>query len=708
MRALGTFAPSPFSLALLSLALFPAAGLAQDRLPQMPGYAKYAAAVEEIRGLDRGAPTAVADPKTGGIAFRVGEKWLGWDAASRTLKTREQPELGRSGDARRPARGRQLDTEESPDGQWKAVYRDRNVVLQSADGKTTLSVTKDGSEAGRVKYGTASWVYGEELDQREAMWFSPDGKKLAYYRFDESKVPDYYLALGQGKVQDSLGVEAYPKAGAPNPVVDLYVYDLASKTSTRVDVRFPSFEPDLGHYVYGVRWVGAGRILFLRMNRLQNAQEICLADAATGSARAIHKETNPGGWVDYRPGNIWTDSGADLTLLEGGKRILWISEASGYRNLELLDIEGKTPPSVLTKHPFDVHDVLRVDEGRGEIWYEARDGGTAGSGIAANKMQLHRVSYKGPKAGEDALLTLTSLSHSVTIAPDGETFADRAEAWDVPPSVTLRDRGGKDLTRVGGMAMPPFPPALRILSYSADGTTPLVGRLQLPRGEAPAGGWPLLLDVYGGPESGTNRERFEMPDARTALGFAVAWIDGRGTLGRGRAFRQSVYRRLGRLEIDDQAAFARTLGARADIDAKRIGISGVSYGGYASVMALLRYPDVFAAASAGSPVTDWRNYDSIYTERYMGLPEENKAGYETGSAATYAKDLKGRLLLFFGTADDNVHPSNTFQLIRALDGAGKSYDLAVGVDAGHSGVRRARELEFFMDALVLRSGSDRK
>lgn len=692
----------------LALCLVPPTALGQDRLPKMPGYAAYAAATEEIRGLDRTVPTATPDAASGGLAFRVGSKWLGWDAKAREMRERPAPKPAERSERGRPGRGRQLEEEPSPDGKWIARYRDRNVVLVSADGKTTIPVTRDGSVAGRIKYGTASWVYGEELDQREAMWFSPDGKKLAYYRFDESRVPDYYLALGQGAVQDSLGVEAYPKAGAPNPVVDLYVYDLATKRSTRVDVRFSSFDTDLGHYVYGVRWLGPDRLMFLRMNRLQNALEICLADAATGAARAIHRETNPGGWVDYRPGNVWTDSGADLTIVGGGRKILWITEASGYRNLALLDIEGKEAPVTLTKHPYDVHDVLRVDEARGEIWYEARDGGTAGSGVGANLMQLHRVVYKGPKTGEDRGLTLTGLSHSVTIAPDGGTFADRAESWDTPPSVMLRGRDGGEIARVGAMAAAPFPPALRILSYSADGTTPLVGRLQVPKGEAPAGGWPLLMDVYGGPESGTNRERFMMPDPRTALGFAVAWLDGRGTLGRGRAFRQSVYRRLGRLEIDDQAAFARTLGARSDIDAKRVGISGVSYGGYASVMALLRYPDVFAAASAGSPVTDWRNYDSIYTERYMGLPSGNKAGYEAAAAATYAKDLKGRLLLFFGTADDNVHPSNTYQLIKALDGAGKSYDLAVGVDAGHSGVRRARELEFFVETLIMGRVGDRK
>ncbi len=702
MRVLG-------ALPLLLLSTPATLGLAGDRLPAMPGYDRYVAAGREIAALDLSVPRAVPDPATGALAFEVNGKWLGYDPATRDLKPRDRPKTPAPRPPRgsAPARGRQRDAAESPEGKWRAVYRDRNVVLESADGTTKLPVTKDGSAATRVKYGTASWVYGEELDQREAMWFSPDGRKLAYYRFDESKVPDYYLALDQAEIHDRLAVEAYPKAGDPNPVVDLCVYDLATRTTRRVDVRFPSFDPDrgengLGHYVYGVRWTGRDRLLFLRMNRRQNAQEICLADAATGKARAIRRETNPAGWTDYRPGNVWTDSGADLTFLDGGRRILWITEASGYRNLVLLDAEGKAAPVTLTKHRFDVHDVLRVDEARGEIWYEARDGGVAGSEIRANLLQLHRVAYRGPKAGEDRLLTLTNLSHAVTIAPDGETFADRAEAWDVPPSVTLRGRDGRDLVRIGAAPAPAGWPLAQRLLVRADDGTPLVGRVQTPRNPEPGRRYPVILDVYGGPESGTNRERFVGPDPRTELGFVVAWLDGRGTLGRGRAFRQSLYGRLGTLEIDDQAAFARTLAQRPDVDGSAIGISGVSYGGYASIMALLRHPDVFAAASAGSPVTDWRNYDSIYTERYMGLPAENPKGYAAASAMTYAKNLRGRLLLFFGTADDNVHPSNTYGLIRALDRAGKGYDLAVGVDRGHSGVRRDRELEFFVDALVLK------
>jgi len=218
--------------------------------------------------------------------------------------------------------------------------------------------------------------------------------------------------------------------------------------------------------------------------------------------------------------------------------------------------------------------------------------------------------------------------------------------------------------------------------------------------------YPLLVTVYAGPESGTDRERFGVPQAMTELGFLVAELgflvaafDGRGTDGRGKSFKDSVYKKLGVVEIDDQAAGVKALRTRPYVDGNRVGIFGTSYGGYASAMAILRYPDVFQAAAASSSVTDWRNYDSIYTERYMDTPQRNPKGYDEGSAMMYAQNLKGRLLLYYGTADDNVHPANTYQLVKALQSAGKSFDLQVGPDRGHTGVNGARMLEFFVDAL---------
>ena len=189
------------------------------------------------------------------------------------------------------------------------------------------------------------------------------------------------------------------------------------------------------------------------------------------------------------------------------------------------------------------------------------------------------------------------------------------------------------------------------------------------------------------------------PSPLAEYGFLVVHVDSRGVPGLGKRALDAVYQKLGQAEIDDMAAGVKSLWSRPYVDRARVGIFGTSYGGYTAVMALLRHPEVFAAAAASSPATDWRNYDTIYTERYMGMPEENKAGYDAGSAMTYAKDLKGRLLLYYGTADNNVHPAHTLQLIKALQDAGKSFDVQVGPDHGHTSMNQERMMEFFIEVL---------
>ena len=213
--------------------------------------------------------------------------------------------------------------------------------------------------------------------------------------------------------------------------------------------------------------------------------------------------------------------------------------------------------------------------------------------------------------------------------------------------------------------------------------------------------YPMLVSVYAGPGVGVaNRENFAAPNSLTEMGFLVAEFDGRGQEGQGKAFKDALYRHHGLPEIDDQAEGVKFLRQRPYVDGANVGIFGTSYGGYASAMALLRHPDVFRAASASSSVTDWRNYDSVYTERFMGMPDDNKEGYDFGSAMNHVKDMKGHLLLYYGTADNNVHPTNTYQLIQALGRAGKAYDLQIGPDQGHTGVNFSRMMEFFIDNLV--------
>jgi dipeptidyl-peptidase-4 len=236
---------------------------------------------------------------------------------------------------------------------------------------------------------------------------------------------------------------------------------------------------------------------------------------------------------------------------------------------------------------------------------------------------------------------------------------------------------------------------------AADGVTDLYGMLHKPSDFDPNRTYPLLVTVYAGPATNGAREIFMPPIALTEYGFLVASLDSRSAAGRGKRFLDAIYQKLGTVEIDDQAAGVRALAQRPYVDGNRVGIFGTSYGVYTSAMAILRHPEVFQAASAGSPVTDWRNYDSIYTERYMWLPQENAAGYDAGSAMTYADKLRGRLMIYYGTADNNVHPSNSLQLIQALQRQRKSFDVMVGPDRGHSGIDTDRMMEFFIQNLVL-------
>jgi dipeptidyl-peptidase-4 len=223
--------------------------------------------------------------------------------------------------------------------------------------------------------------------------------------------------------------------------------------------------------------------------------------------------------------------------------------------------------------------------------------------------------------------------------------------------------------------------------------------LHRPSDFDPQRAYPVLLSVYGGPATNGARETFTLPHPFTEMGFLVVTVDARSAGGRGKAFLDAIYQKLGVVEIDDMAAAVEHLRERPYVDGTRVGIYGTSYGGYAAAMALLRHPDVFQAASASSPVTDWKHYDTIYTERYMYKPQENVEGYRAGSAMTYADALQGALMLYYGTADNNVHPSNSMELIQALQSAGKSFDVQVGPDRGHTGLNTERMLEFFIERL---------
>lgn len=590
-----------------------------------------------------------------------------------------------------PARGRQFDVAYSPSGKLKAYFKDRNLRIGNIDGSSDYAVTTARSSASRTKFGQASWVYGEELGVREAMWWSPDGKKLAYYGFDESRVPDYYIAMDQTEIQDKLDVEAYPKAGVDNPIVTLYLYDLASKSSTAVDTRFG--DPALGEYVYDVRWSPNGQeLLFNRTDRHQRHWQLVAADPDSGKCRVVVEEDWSKTWTENHPPVIWYSH-------DQPQRFLFLSERNGFQNIYRGDLGGSPLVPVTGYNSFEVQSVLRIDEKNGQIYFLARDGENP------YKLQLHRINIDG---SHDQRLTDPAFNHLVSIAPNGAAFVDVEQDLDTPAFTTLRDSSGRLLDTVAKPDASQFEKlglkkVKRIVFKAADGVTDLYGYVEYPSDFDPKKKYPLLVSVYGGPESGASSERFLFPNALTELGFLVADFDGRGTVGRGKAFKDAVYKHLGIVEIDDQAAGVKYLDQLPYVDKDHVGIFGTSYGGYASAMCLLRHPECFQAAASSSPVTDWLNYDSIYTERYMSLPKagDNEVGYEAAAAKTYAQNLKGELMLYYGTADNNVHDANSLQLIQALQNAGKSFEVQVGPDQGHSQMISDRMWEFFIQHLIL-------
>ncbi len=691
---------------LTALLAVPLVGRAQDRLKTMPGYEQYKKMSALMpkgfgKGVGKmGAPGISVTWKEGGKAleYRKGDKSYRFDIATRATTEvagdGEERGFGKKGFGKRGGgvgRGRQAAQAASPDGKHKAVYRDRNLNLTDAKGKNEVPVTADGSADKRIKYGTASWVYGEELSQNSAMWWAPDSKAIAYYRFDESKVPDYHLPLDQTRVMSRTGLEPYPKSGAENPLVDLFVYHLEPKKAVRIDVRDgkPFDNAVVGHYVYEVRWSPDGKeLLFYRTNRRQNILEFVAADPQTGKCRVILREEWPSSWVMNHP---------PMQFLKDGKRFLWTSERTGWKNIYLYDLSGKLHGQ-LTKHEFEVGPVVRVDEDAGVLWYMAR------SGDNPMKLQLHRVGLDGQN---DRRLTDPAFLHSVDVAPDGKHFVDTAQTHATPSVSRLLDAEGKvvaelakaDTSRTDKLGLKP----VELFTFkAADGTTDLYGMLHKPSNFDPNRKYPLLVSVYAGPATNGARETYTTANPLTEFGFLVATLDARSAAGRGKRFLDAIYQNLGITEIDDLAAGVKALGQRPYVDKGRVGIYGSSYGGYASLMCLLRHPDVFQAACASSPVTDWKLYDSIYTERYMWLPQENKKGYEAGSAMTYVNKLKGRLMLYYGTADDNVHPTNALQLVRALQRAEKSFELQIGPDLGHTSLSQPRMMEFFIENLVMR------
>lgn len=687
-----------YTLTLMLALLFTFAGFqsqAQDKLKNMPGYDQYRKMAPQIRRSVKPG-TLSANWADDGKSFEYikdGKLWS-YDVRKKKLSDMgDPPPPPPRRRFNRPARGRQYASADSPDGNLKAFTRDRNMYISNPDGSGEMAITTDGNMDNLVKYGIATWVYGEELGQSTAMWWSPDSKKIAFYRFKEEGAKRYYVLLDQLALYDSLEVMSYPKVGEPNLPVDLMVYDLETKKITEFDVRDGKSFNDgaLGTYLYGMSWTPDGKeFLYHSTNRKQDIMEYRAGDPNTGKTRVVVREE----WLPS-----FTKNTPEMRVLADGQHFIWASERTGFNNYYLYNFDG-TLVTPLTQHGFEVSNIVRIDEKAGFMYYMAR------SGENHMKMQLHRVKMDGTK---DVRMTDPAYNHSVNIAPDGKHFIDIAQTHNTPPFTNLISAKGKvvaelaqsDMTKWNELGLK----KVEAFTFtSADGVTELHGLIHFPSNFDPSKKYPLILANYGGPATNEFRESFAYPNALTEYGFLIVDIDGRNVRGRGKRLLDQLYGNLGIVEQDDFAEGIKSLYNRPYFEKERVGVYGTSYGGTTAAMSLLRFPDVYHAAVANSSVTDWINYDNIYTERYMNTLENNKAGYDAFNLMNYAKNLKGEIMVYYGTSDNNVHPSNSLQLIKALQDAGKSFEVQVGPDRGHTAVSTDRMMEFFIEHLVMSNG----
>ncbi len=565
--------------------------------------------------------------------------------------------------------GRQRLATFSPDSRKIAFVRDNNIFVTDLTGGSETQVTFDGKST-MIINGAPDWVYEEEFTFTRAFEWSPDSKKIAYYRFDESSVKQYELTLYNGLYPDHIKYK-YPKAGEKNSVVAIRIYDLSARSTRNVDTG-----DETDQYIPRIRWTKDPSVLSItRLNRLQDHLEILHADAASGKVQVVYEETED---------KYISEATADeLTYLDSGKEFIITSERDGWRHLYVFDfMAGKL--RLITDGPWDISEYLGYDRSTGRIFYTSHE-----------RSPLEQDVYSISKDGRNK--KRLSEGSGWNDAAFNKTSGFYINTWsdiNTPPRTTLNSSDGrmvrilednseikKDIKTCG------FTPA-EFFTCPSSGKDSLYGYIIKPPDFREENIYPLFMYVYGGPESQDVKNEYfsRMPwfQLLAKEGYVVACVANRGTDGRGEDFRKATYLQLGRIETDDQIAAARYLGTKPWIDGSRTGIFGWSYGGFMTLSCLLKGNDVFKMGIAVAPVTNWRFYDTIYTERFMRTPRENPEGYDRNSPVNFASGLKGKLLLIHGMADDNVHLQNSAEMIRAFIRNNRDFEMQFYPDKDHS------------------------
>ena len=555
----------------------------------------------------------------------------------------------------------------SPDGSRVGFVRDSDLWVVDLETGEETRLTFDGSDT--VFNGIFDWVYEEELGLQDGWRWSPDGTRIAYWRIDDAPVRSFVYDLEYGELYPDPVTVPYPKVGQPNPLARIGVIRADGGDTRWIDT---GEAPDT--YLARMEWAGGSELVIQRLNRRQNRLEVLLADSETGQSRVVHTDES----------DTWVDVDDHFRWIGDHDRFLWSSERDGYRHLYLHERSGELVRQ-LTEGPWVISTPVGVDEEGGWVYFTAH----RASPLQTN---LYRVPLAG---GEVERVTPEDGTHDVRMNPTATHFLDTRSRRGVPPTSTLRRGGGetvRTLVENGdlagrledlGVRRPEF------FRFTTSDDVELNGWMIRPPDFDSSRRYPVLMYVYGGPGSQTVTDEwtsitYAWHQLMAERGYIVVSVDGRGTGGRGRAFKNQVYLRLGELETRDQVEAARYLASLDYVDGDRIGIYGSSYGGYMTLLALSRGDGIFRAGVSRAPVTDWRLYDTIYTERYMWLPRENRDGYEQGAPLTHAADLQGRLLLLHGTGDDNVHFQNSARMVERLQEAGKQFDFMIYPNKTHA------------------------